>query len=571
MYLAKSMKSEITIPTRLQYVASTTNSINPLPTPQNHPLHDEQVKNNAGGYVFQVDDMVFFQRFLFLGTEKGTYYVSQAEHTHLNIECIDRLLKANRGEEMLNLLIQINDDNRAAKTGPINFSLAYLAKVGDISLRKKVYKNLNKFLRIPTHLFEFLEYSKTISKAKNDSIGWGRLQRQFVQQWYGGKDVDHLAYQVTKYQQRNGWSHKDVFRLAHVRPDQDISETERTRLEERRLLYTWIVKKEISQDDATNVNRFLNAFTRIQKMGMDDVPQIVSMIEEHRLVREHLPTTVLNSRPIWEALLRDMPLGALIRNLNKLTKLGILDGYDNEHLKRAIDKLTDEVALSKARIHPLKLMVAMLVYSKGHGNKGDMEWSPNQQIVDALNDAYYKSFKFVAPTRKRFLIAVDISGSMGYSQCVGSPLNAREGAACLALTLMKMEEKCVIKGFSHNLVDLKISPGRRLDDNIREMSKMPFGATDLALPIEYAMKNHLPVDCFVVLSDNETWYGSKHPSEVLRAYRRRMNMDSRYVNIQMSATRFSVADPQDVHSLEIAGFDSGMMETISEFLNWELV
>jgi 60 kDa SS-A/Ro ribonucleoprotein len=577
----------LTIPTRAQHATSVINLATPLPTPQFQPLHQEQVRNNAGGYVFQIDDMIFFQRFLFLGTEKGTYYTSETIHTYLNIECIDRLLNANRGEEMLDMMIKINEDNRVAKTAPINFALAYLAKLGNVELRRKVYQNLTKFLRIPTHLFEFLEFSKSISKNKNNSNGWGRLQRQFIQQWYGTKNVEQLMYQVTKYQQRNGWNHRDVFRLAHVTPNTTED------AEQRKLLYSWIVKKELSNEllnkEQRKVHSFLTAFEKLQKLGEtinnckknvvnddnddnnEQMNEIVRLIHEYGFVREHLPTTVLNSKSVWEALLTDMPLGALIRNLNKLTKLGIFDGYQNEHLDNVISKITNETILSKARIHPLKLIVAMMTYSKGKGDKGSMVWIPNQQICNALNDAYYKSFKYVKPTGKRFFIGLDVSGSMGSSQCIGTNLTPREGSACLALTIMNLEKQCIIKGFTGSLVDLPLSPLRRLEDNIRDISNLPFGATNLSLPIEYATTNNIPVDCFIILSDNETWVGKTHPSEVLRAYRKKMNLDTRYINIQLTATKFSVADPEDVHSLEIAGFDSGMLETISEFLNWELV
>jgi 60 kDa SS-A/Ro ribonucleoprotein len=45
--------------------------------------------------------------------------------------------------------------------------------------------------------------------------GWGRGLRTAVGKWYLEKDADALAYQAVKYQQRDGWSHKDLLRLAH--------------------------------------------------------------------------------------------------------------------------------------------------------------------------------------------------------------------------------------------------------------------------------------------------------------------------------------------------------------------
>jgi 60 kDa SS-A/Ro ribonucleoprotein len=572
MYLSKNLNTTgVIVPSKARYKASVENKEEPLDKSQTQPLHDEQVKNNAGGYVFQVSDMVHLKRFLFLGTEKGSYYMNEADLTKQNVESLEKLVKGGHGAEILELLLEIEKDNRIAKPSTMLFTLAYMAKLGDTDLKKKVFSSMGKFIRMPTHLFEFLEYCQAISKNSKNSKGWGRLQRDFVNEWYGNKPVEQLAYQVTKYQQRNGWSHRDVFRLAHVQPKSSVAE----RQNERELVYKYIVKKELNEDEkwnATQTWNFLLAFQNLQKMvDADKEDEVVEMIKRYKFVREHVPTQQLNSVKVWTALLEDMPLGAMIRNLNKMTKLGMFDGFNNENVKFVAGKLTDEDALKKARIHPLKLIVANVTYNKGKGDKGSLTWSPHPTISDALNDAYYKSFKYVEPTGKRFLIGLDVSGSMGFTTCVGTNMTPREGAACLALTLMKSEPNVIVKGFAHQFINVPISPNRRLDDNIGVMHRTDFGATDLALPIKYALEKEMPVDCFVILSDNETYYGAKHPSEYLRAYRKKMGVDARYVNIQMSSNKFSVADPEDLHTLEIAGFDSGMLETINEFLSWELV
>ena len=39
--------------------------------------------------------------------------------------------------------------------------------------------------------------------------------RKGIAAWYEGKAPEALAYQVAKYQRRNGWSHRDLLRLAH--------------------------------------------------------------------------------------------------------------------------------------------------------------------------------------------------------------------------------------------------------------------------------------------------------------------------------------------------------------------
>ena len=59
-----------------------TSALNDLPgrntpVPQSQRAREDQVLNDAGGFVFQVDDFTRLRRFLILGTEGGTFYVNQ--------------------------------------------------------------------------------------------------------------------------------------------------------------------------------------------------------------------------------------------------------------------------------------------------------------------------------------------------------------------------------------------------------------------------------------------------------------------------------------------------------------
>lgn len=52
-----------------------------------------QVRNNAGGFVFKVDDLARIRRFLILGTSGGTYYVEEKELTIQNLEALIEIIK----------------------------------------------------------------------------------------------------------------------------------------------------------------------------------------------------------------------------------------------------------------------------------------------------------------------------------------------------------------------------------------------------------------------------------------------------------------------------------------------
>ena len=82
----------------------------------------------------------------------------------------------------------------------------------------------------------------------------------------------------------------------------------------------------------------------------------------------------------------------MIRNLGKMTSIGILDPLSEAAIE-VCKRLRDQSALQKARIHPFNVLLAMKTYETGHGDKGKLNWTPNQTIVSALDECFYASFK----------------------------------------------------------------------------------------------------------------------------------------------------------------------------------
>jgi 60 kDa SS-A/Ro ribonucleoprotein len=113
--------------------------------------------------------------------------------------------------------------------------------------------------------------------------------------------------------------------------------------------------------------------------------------------------------------------------------------------------------------------------------------------------------------------------------------------------------------------ELRISPRMRLDDAVREVSDLPFGRTDCALPMLYALERKLAVDTFVVITDNETWAGTMHPHQALERYRKAMGIDAKLIVLATSASKFTIADPGDPGMIDIAGFDAAVPGLVTEF------
>lgn len=536
-------------------------------TPQSQAADSRQVKNAAGGYTFSVSDMDAVKRFLILGSETN-FYTSGAELTASNAKTIIGLASDPRtSKTLVDLIVEISTAGRAPKQNPALFALAIAASHGDVDSKKYALSKLNEVARIATHLFLFAGYIEQFR-------GWGPALRKAVADWYTSKDVDKVTYQAVKYQSREGYTHRDLFRLSHpVSGDVAFHG-----------LGEWILR-----GDTASAPRLVQGFTAAKAPGAN----VPALVKDYGLTWEMVPTEALNEPATWASLLDgNVPLGALLRQLPRLTRIGVLAPMSTV-TDSVVARLTDKDEILRSRIHPINVLIALKTYSSGKSERGSSTWTPIRQVTDALDTMFYQAFKNVNPAGKRTLIALDVSGSMGgtYGFDGGLPggLSPREATAAIALVTAATEPKVHTIGFTGGSrgwgfgarhassagagryaaavtdLDSAVSPRRRLDDVVRDISGLPFGSTDCSLPMLYALEKGLEIDTFSVYTDNETWAGDMHPHEALAKYRKATGIDAKVVVLSTVASRNTIMDPNDPNCLDIAGFDSAVPGLIADF------
>lgn len=527
-----------------------------LDTPQTEQADPRQEKNSAGGYAFVLDNWKQLERFLILGSEGGTYYVGERQLTRDNAKCVERCLAENGGRTV-DMIISVSQSYRAPKNSPAIFALALAASCDQFETRQlALFAALPLVCRTGTHLYEFVTAVKELR-------GWGRSLRVSVSRWFVEKPEQKLLYQLCKYRQRQGMSSKDVFRLAHPRF-----------LSAKQAPARWVVGatthdrtvvrqgKEKKYPSVGLFPEYLQAFNELQQT--DSLKRVLQLVTDYGFTHEMLPSEWLKKVPVWEALLPKMLPTALIRNLGRLTALGLLEPMTPEAAQVA-SRLDSESELRSARVHPMAMLLALTTYQAGQGVKGALTWMPNQQIVDALDSGFYKSFGNVAPTGSRTMLALDISGSMGMSKIANTHITPRVASAAMAMVTARVEKNWVCMGFSHHLTPLDISPRRRLDDVVKTISGLSFGATDCALPMLHALEQKLEIDTFIAYTDNETFRGLHHPHEALMQYRRRTGIAAKLIVVGMTATQFTIANPTDPGMLDVVGFDADAPGVIADF------
>jgi len=535
-------------------------------TPQSAPIPGtSQVANSAGGFAFAVDDWTRLDRFLILGAEGGSYYASERKRTRENAQAVLCCLQLD-GRRAVERIVAISNEGRAPKNEPALFALALAAKLGDVDTRRAAFAALARVARIGTHLFHFAEYVKALG-------GWGRGTMRAFARWYTEMEASRLALQAVKYQSRDGWSHRDLLRKAHPVAKDDRQQA----------IFHWMTKGWEGVGETPHPDQVLAmiwAFERAKSLReQKDVALLCSLVRDYRLPHECVPTEMKKHAEVWEALLPEMGLTAMVRNLGKMTEVGLLGAFsDAERL--VVSRLERAEALRVARVHPLQILVALNTYARGHGEKGKLTWKPRRRIVDALDGAFYLAFKAIEPTLARTLLALDVSGSMAGGLIAGMPgITPRVGSAAMALITAAVEPNHEFVAFTNGsyrsmysareigsgISSIAISPRSRLDHVVKAVSDLPFGGTDCALPMLWAAENKVPVDIFCVYTDSETWAGDIHPVQALRAYRHKMGIGAKLVVIGMVSNGFSIADPEDGGMLDVVGFDTATPSVIADF------
>lgn len=494
----------------------------------------EMKKNLAGGMSFKADKWIALRRWLLTGSMTNLYHQNSTQMTELNIELLSECVKIDAikvAEEIL----------YASSKGLSNhtplLALVYLS-MGEFVAKKKFRDIFNTIVRTGSHLYEFFSYCKALR-------GFGKTIHKAVGSWLDSRDAKELEYQFLKYQQRDGWSARDVLRL--MKP--------KTEDEAKNFVYKWAVGKADRMNELYAPRITVYESLKKDKKWSDD--EVVSFINEYNLTHEMIPANIKRTTPIWEALYHKMPVGATIRNLGNLTDKGVFSNLSNINI---LEKRLSKEVLSKGRVHPLTIANAYKVYANGCGIRGNLSWNVIPRICDALEEAIETAFDVIEPTNKVFYHALDISPSMKSGNVGNLMMTPREIEAIMALTSIRSEKNYFVGGFASDFIELSDFRKTMSFSNALEffiLRSRGWGGTNAASAYKYATYNKIYADVFVFWTDSESWMGG-HPAQALAEYREKVNKNAKaiYVTLTAYGDHISLVDPKDSNSYDLAGFSS---------------
>lgn len=543
-----------------------------------------QVRNtDGGGFVFEVSVFDRLERWLILGSEGGSFYEKEQKLTKDNVMAL-RAALAEDYVRTLTLVQEISVERLAPKNDPAIFALALASVDARESCRKFAYMLIPDVCRIGTHVFQFVTFRQLLGG------GWGRGVRMALTRWFTQRGDQGLAMMVAKYASRRAvqgeqaWSMRDLLRICHVRPVSPQQE----------LIFKWVtqVNEEKQEKRAAADRRAVQSIAREPKASIffyegsthqavtlqpflvacdairtATAKQAVKLITDHKLPREVVPTELLKHPEVWKAMLPHMGMDALLRNLGKMGSLNMLDVGSSALRFILKERMMSEAWIRASKVHPMAVLIASLIYSQGHGEKGSLSWKPNANLVSVFGTTMGFAFKNVDPSGKRTMLALDVSGSMTTSGLMGiKGLTPAVATAALSLVTLHTETPgdVLTFGFGTTFEELQFGHMTNLSEAIKYIYGRNFGGTNIGLPIEYALKHKLKIDTFVIYTDCEVNSG-RQVHELLSQYRRVTGIPARLIVVAMTVTNFTVGDPSDVGTLTIPGFSAATPRVISAF------
>lgn len=203
-----------------------------------------------------------------LSTTLRSPATSQSELNPRTEQDVLRIIQSD-GVRAVRQAVETSVANRSSNNNPALFILAHALSFGDDATRQAAAVAVHQVVRTGA---DILHLAAHVDRMR----GWGRSLRNAFAAWYNDMPVDRLAYQVLKYQRHNGWTHRDILRVAHPRASTPQHQT----------LYHLITQSHAAP----------------QAQITKPVNNIVLMIEEHDLPCEVVSIEYL-TKEVWSALL----------------------------------------------------------------------------------------------------------------------------------------------------------------------------------------------------------------------------------------------------------------------------
>ena len=482
-------------------------------------------KNDAGGQAYEMSAKHQLAQFACTGTFGGTFYASGAKQL----------------DDVKELLNQINDVEFLAKLAVYARRTGYMRDMPALILAKVSTMDSGLFGRALPHVIDNSRMLLTFLQIlRSGQTGKKFLNRKCL------KSVKRLMSSMKSgfYFNATGGdvSIQDAFRIIHPRPS-DVKQN---------ALWGYMMGRE---HDVSLLPIYIRQYEDFKAGKSDIVPGVnFQKVSALNLTDQN-----------WIELFKGMPWNATKKNLNTALRHGIFK--DKENVKMIADRLRDANQIKKLKVFPYEIFTAW---------KNVDENVPNQ-IINALQDALEISTHNIPNLGENVVVGCDISASMGSRVSPRSSVTCYDIASLISASILRTSENAIIIPFHERVEGVNSLNARdSIATNTQKIINLPSGGTNIAAPLEYILRNKIPVDTYIVVSDNESWIDPRYPGgywgrpsgtammDLWNKIKRR-NPKAKMININIvpgSKTSQSY-DRNDI--LNVGGFSDKVFDVIASF------
>lgn len=443
---------------------------------------------------------------LLTNTFGQTYYASQKELISQGERLHDEMLEADPAF-MARALVYARNKG-FMRTQPIyGMSTLAVSEKGGAALDEA----FGRVILTPNDLGDFT----TLVKSRGHGEG-GRRVKRVAGNWL----LANLSeYWAIKYgaQRAEGYSIADMFKVYHPKAGKRLP----------------IVDYVLGKDADLASLPQIAAFERLKRADRDE--DKIKAITAGRLPHEVATPFAGSSKGVWQAIVPNMPVMALLKNLATLERHEVLESSKDIVLK----KLTERESIEKSRILPFRFVEA-----RQHVRT---PW-----LQAALANALDLAFANVPDIPGRTAVFLDRSGSMS-----GTIRTAAIFGVCL---MKKARNNGRFMLFDDQLeeveVDLK-APVLQQAERIHAR-----GGTTTSLPMEQLTRDRDKVDNVVLITDEQQNQGSPFHN-VLDDYRRKVNPEAKCFVIDLSPYQNALVPATDDKTFFVYGWSDQALSFVS--------
>lgn len=221
-----------------------------------------------------------------------------------------------------------------------------------------------------------------------------------------------------------------------------------------------------------------------------------------------------NKKETWEELIasKRLPYMAALRNLRNIVKA------EPDNIGDILNILADPEIVRKSKQLPFRYMSA---YRENQ--------FAGSRILNTLEDAADAAVNNLPKIPGRTVIAIDTSGSMSCRVSSKSDVRCCDIAMLLGLIANRICEDAIVYTFDTDIRQLNVNARGGLLHNAINLSACG-GGTDMGLPFEKMLREHVKCDRVIILSDNQcnsgnSWYRHKTVESLADEYRKQSGND----------------------------------------------